>query len=148
MSKAERWERKAVEQVADCQVFRVVREEHVRVNDGRRSDFYVIESPNWVNIVGATKNGEIIMIEQFRQGIGEITLELPGGLLDGDDRRSTPRRANCARKPATRLRIGWRSENLDPTPRSRAIPFSIFSLRTARGRTSLRLIRTRTSKRN
>jgi ADP-ribose pyrophosphatase len=85
MTMAESWERVSSEQVADCRVFRVRRDKCKRSGDGKGSDFFVIESPDWVNIIPVTKNGEIVMIEQFRQGTGEMNLELPGGIVDDDE---------------------------------------------------------------
>ncbi len=56
----------------------------------RSGDFTVIECPDWVNVVALTK-GEgaersVVMVEQFRYGTGEVTLEIPGGIIDaGED---------------------------------------------------------------
>lgn len=44
--------------------------------------YYVLKSKNWVNVVPITKSGEILLIEQYRHGIGEVSLELPGGIVD------------------------------------------------------------------
>ena len=53
---------------------------------GKESKFVVLDSPNWVNIIPVTKNNEIVLIEQYRQGIDGVTLEVPGGLIDpGED---------------------------------------------------------------
>ncbi len=61
--------------------------------DGRiMPNYYVIEFPDWVNIVPVTEDGKIVLVEQFRQAAGEIHLEIPGGTMDprkGED----PKRA-------------------------------------------------------
>lgn len=44
--------------------------------------YHVLKSNNWVNVVPVTKDGNILMIEQYRHGIGEMSLELPGGIVD------------------------------------------------------------------
>jgi ADP-ribose pyrophosphatase len=82
MTKVDSWETVSTEEVADCRVFRVRRDYCKRSSDGKQSDFYVIDSPDWVNVVATTKGGDIVMIEQFRHGTCEINLELPGGLID------------------------------------------------------------------
>lgn len=82
MSKADSWEKVSSEQVADCRVFKVRRDHCVRNSDGKLSDFFVIDSSDWVNVIATTKDGDIVMIEQFRQGTGEMSLELPGGMID------------------------------------------------------------------
>jgi 8-oxo-dGTP pyrophosphatase MutT (NUDIX family) len=53
-------------------------------------DFYIIESRNWVNIIPLTSDQQVVMIRQYRHGSREVTLEIPGGLIDPGD---TPERA-------------------------------------------------------
>ena len=45
-------------------------------------DFFTIDSPDWVNVMPVTPEGEVVMVRQYRHGSGEITLETPGGLVD------------------------------------------------------------------
>lgn len=80
--KAELWKHKSSEEVADCRVFRVRRDRAVRESDQKESDFYVIESPDWINVIALTQENEFVLIEQFRHGAEEMHLELPGGLID------------------------------------------------------------------
>ncbi len=82
MTRAESWQKTSSESFADCRVFKVRRDESTRTGDGRHSDFFVIESPDWVNIIAVTRGGEVVLIEQFRHGTEDIQLELPGGLID------------------------------------------------------------------
>ena len=42
----------------------------------------VLEAPHWVNVVAVTSAQEIVMVEQYRFGIGELTTEPVGGLID------------------------------------------------------------------
>ncbi|WP_027340365.1 NUDIX hydrolase [Halonatronum saccharophilum] len=44
--------------------------------------FFKLEFLNWVNIVPVTKNKEVVMVKQYRFGIDQVTLEVPGGTLD------------------------------------------------------------------
>ncbi len=44
--------------------------------------YYVLKSNDWVNVIPITKEGKILLIRQYRHGIGEISLELPGGIVD------------------------------------------------------------------
>jgi 8-oxo-dGTP pyrophosphatase MutT (NUDIX family) len=45
-------------------------------------DRLVLETPDWVNVVALTAARELVLVEQFRFGAGELTLEIPGGVLD------------------------------------------------------------------
>lgn len=76
------WRRERSEPVADCRVFKVRRDFSADPRDGRQHDFYVIEAPDWVNVIPVTKTGEVVFIEQYRHGTEEISLEIPGGMVD------------------------------------------------------------------
>ena len=76
------WLRVGSEAVADCRVFQVRRDRSINPRDGREHDFYCIEAPDWINIIPLTRRGEVVMIEQYRHGTNEVTLEIPGGLVD------------------------------------------------------------------
>lgn len=53
--------------------------------DRGQRDFFILEAPNWVNIIPLTAKNEVVMVRQFRHGIGEFTLEIPGGMVDPED---------------------------------------------------------------
>jgi 8-oxo-dGTP pyrophosphatase MutT (NUDIX family) len=76
------WQRAASERLADCRVFQVRRDHSISGRDGREHDFYVIEAPDWINIIPLTAQDNIVMIEQYRHGSCEVTLEIPGGMVD------------------------------------------------------------------
>lgn len=82
MTKVDIWERVSSEIAADCGVFKVRRDTNRREKDGKTSDFHVIESPDWINIIALTPDDEIVMIEQYRPGTEEVILEIPGGIVD------------------------------------------------------------------
>lgn len=76
------WKRTRAEKMADCRVFKVRRDWCLSPRDGTEHDFYCIEAPDWINIIPLTARGEVVMIEQYRHGTGEVTLEIPGGMVD------------------------------------------------------------------
>lgn len=49
------------------------------------SDFYVIKTYDWVNVIPVTPNGEVILVEQYRHGLDAISLEIPGGVIDSNE---------------------------------------------------------------
>ena len=57
---------------------------------GKEHDFYVIESRDWINIIPLTDDHQVVMVRQYRHGSREVTLEIPGGLVDPGD---TPEKA-------------------------------------------------------
>ncbi|WP_290877110.1 NUDIX hydrolase [Gracilimonas sp.] len=44
--------------------------------------FSIIDAPDWMNVIPLTPNNEIVLVEQYRYGIEQPTLELPGGMVD------------------------------------------------------------------
>ncbi len=77
-----RWEVLASEQLHDCAVFGVSRLLSRSPRDGGRHAFFRIDATDWVNVVPITEAGELVLIRQFRHGADEITLEIPGGMVD------------------------------------------------------------------
>ncbi len=93
MAQVDSWHCVSSTPVADCRVFTVRQDLCERNRSGETADFYVIDSPDWVNIIALTKTGEVVLIEQFRQGTCELNLELPGGLIDpGEQPEAAARR--------------------------------------------------------
>ncbi|MDR8393721.1 NUDIX hydrolase [Aliifodinibius sp. S!AR15-10] len=45
-------------------------------------DFYIIDAPNWVNVIAITADREVVLVEQFRFGVDKPSLEIPGGVCD------------------------------------------------------------------
>ena len=76
------WKRADSQHVADCRVFRVRRDVSVDPRNERHYDFFVIEATDWINVIPLTAEGQVILIEQYRHGTNEVTLEIPGGLVD------------------------------------------------------------------
>ena len=50
---------------------------------------YVLEQPDWVNIIPLTPDNEVVMVEQWRHGTRTVELETPGGLLDAGESPET-----------------------------------------------------------
>lgn len=44
--------------------------------------FYVLEYPEWVNVFALTEEGQVVLVKQYRHGIREVGIELPGGVVD------------------------------------------------------------------
>ena len=82
MSDPKRWTALKTEFLQDCAVFTVSRTASLSPRTGIQHIFYRIDSTDWVNIVPVTDRGEVVMVRQYRHGLGEITLEIPGGMVD------------------------------------------------------------------
>jgi len=45
-------------------------------------EYYVLEYPDWVNMVALTTENRFILVRQYRHGVREDVLEIPGGVID------------------------------------------------------------------
>ncbi|MDE6872049.1 MAG: NUDIX hydrolase [Bacteroidales bacterium] len=60
-----------------------VRHDAVRLPDGRiNPEFYVLEYPDWVNVIAITSGGEFVMERQFRYGLGKTCYEICAGVME------------------------------------------------------------------
>ncbi len=79
------WETIRSEEEGFFRIFRVVREWKRCPVSGREFDFYILDCPDWVNVIALTPDRQIVLIEQYRHGSEEIELEIPGGVMDDND---------------------------------------------------------------
>jgi ADP-ribose pyrophosphatase len=79
------WPRIASRQLGDYRVFRLRQDTRVSPRTGKKHDFFVLDTGDWINVVPVTADNKIILIRQFRHGIEEVTLEIPGGMVDADE---------------------------------------------------------------
>lgn len=82
MSGPRRWTPLATELLQECAVFTVSRTRTRSPKDGGEHDFYRIDSSDWVNVIPVTPEGQVVMIRQYRHGTHDLTLEVPGGMVD------------------------------------------------------------------
>ncbi|MFP3927407.1 MAG: NUDIX hydrolase [Desulfobacteraceae bacterium] len=52
---------------------------------GEAHDFFVLESTDWVNVIPLTEDHRVVLIRQYRHGIRDATLEIPGGIIEAGD---------------------------------------------------------------
>jgi len=61
----------------------IARADSCRLPDGRVIEpYYVLEMPNWCNVVVVTEDEKIVFVKQYRHAITTTTIELPGGVID------------------------------------------------------------------
>lgn len=63
-----------------------VRKERLEMPNGNIvPEYYVLEYPNWVNIIAITKEGKFLMVEQYRHAIGQTCMEICAGVCEPED---------------------------------------------------------------
>ena len=59
------------------------RKDCVELPDGRVNDeYWVLEYPDWVNVIAITTDGQMIMERQYRHAAGITSYELPCGVME------------------------------------------------------------------
>lgn len=48
-------------------------------------EYYVLEYPDWVNIIAVTKDNQIVMERQYRHGANSTNYEIPSGIIEKDE---------------------------------------------------------------
>ncbi len=95
MAILEKWKTVKVVNSIDLKIFTANLVQRINPKTQKPSDFVVLNSRNWVNIIPITSENNIVMIKQYRQGIDEITLEIPGGLVDSNEEPATAAMREC-----------------------------------------------------
>ncbi len=81
-----RWQTVSHEKLADCKIFSVNKILASSKFDSESTrNFFTLTCGAWVNIIAVNDKSQLIMVEQYRHGIEELTLELPGGSVDDTD---------------------------------------------------------------
>ncbi len=76
------WQVASSETVGDYRIFRIRRDRSRPPDGGPLHDFFVLEAPDWVQVVPVTTDGRLVMVEQYRPGRQAITLEFPAGMVE------------------------------------------------------------------
>lgn len=80
------WKRVKVGERADYHVLRVGEDVFADPRDGEERRRVIIDAEDWCSVVAITRSDEVVLVKQFRFGSGEVSLELPGGVVDrGED---------------------------------------------------------------
>jgi ADP-ribose pyrophosphatase len=51
--------------------------------------YYVLEYPEWVTAFALTKDNKAVLVKQYRHGLGVISIETPGGVVDKGESTDT-----------------------------------------------------------
>jgi 8-oxo-dGTP pyrophosphatase MutT (NUDIX family) len=71
-----------------------LRHQRFRLPTGREiADYWISEFPPWVNVVAVTANDELVLVRQYRPGLGTVHYEIPAGVVDpGEEIEAAGRR--------------------------------------------------------
>ncbi|MBD3868070.1 MAG: NUDIX hydrolase [Acidobacteria bacterium] len=78
----DRWRRIRSRLLQDCRVFRLNEVKFEREGVPAPDPFYVLNGPDWINVIPLLADDRVVMIRQYRFGTESETLEIPGGMCD------------------------------------------------------------------
>lgn len=77
-----RWHKIKSERGPELPLFKVRYDLLRHPSSGEEFRRMVLEAPDWINVVATTTEGQLVMVEQYRFGIGDLTIESVGGIAD------------------------------------------------------------------
>jgi ADP-ribose pyrophosphatase len=86
---AEKWRRVSSKTITETPIFTVKENNFVRNGDRKPVPFYTVDVPDWINVIAITPEEEVVLIEQYRQGIEEMVIEIPSGMVDVNEPAET-----------------------------------------------------------
>lgn len=90
-----KWETIEEKFVGNFKIFDLFRIKRRNSDLDKEGNFVVLKSPKWVNIIPVTTEGNVLLIEQYRHGTDEITLEVPGGLVEENESPQSAGEREC-----------------------------------------------------
>jgi 8-oxo-dGTP pyrophosphatase MutT (NUDIX family) len=115
-------------------VFDLDRASFVPPEGGEAREYYVIDAPDWINVIALTDENEVLMVRQYRFGISWLTLEIPGGMCDVRERPAVAAARELAEETGYRASsltaLGWVHPN-PPIQNNRCHTFLARGLRRA-----------------
>ncbi|MGE3173392.1 MAG: NUDIX hydrolase [Planctomycetota bacterium] len=79
------WDELGEETLLRYKVFDVVKARRRSPRTGADIGFFLVRTPDWVNVVALTDRDELVLVRQYRHGTRAMSLEIPGGLIDSHE---------------------------------------------------------------
>ncbi len=59
------------------------RRDRVQLPDGRiKEEYYVLEYPTWINVIAVTRDGDMVLVRQYRHGLRRTGFEIVAGVVE------------------------------------------------------------------
>lgn len=110
------WPEVRREPVADCRVFSVERSIAISPVDEKPHTFHRIHSPSWAQILPITRDGNAVLVRQYRHGAQRVTLEIPAGLVDPGEDPAAAALRECLEETGYRAREAVSLGVVNPNP--------------------------------
>ena len=78
----EKWKKIDSKQIFGNKIFGFRQDTVLSPKTNSKHPVWVLDAPTWVNIIPITKDRKVILVKQYRFGKQEVTLEIPGGMIN------------------------------------------------------------------
>jgi 8-oxo-dGTP pyrophosphatase MutT (NUDIX family) len=76
------WKREPDFSAQDYGIFKISRHVATSPRTGASGTYVTLDSPDWVNVIAITFEGDVVLVRQYRHGQQEVTLEIPSGIIE------------------------------------------------------------------
>lgn len=76
------WIEKGRQEKYTCRIFSLSEVRFQHPTRKTEADFYLINTKDWVLVIGMTPEREILLVNQFRFGVQANSWEIPGGIIE------------------------------------------------------------------
>lgn len=77
-----KWQVQHKELIKDMRLFKIIKHQSYHLDKNMNFDFIILDTNDWVNIIPLTPDNQVIAIKQYRAGVEDIVLEIPGGVVE------------------------------------------------------------------
>jgi 8-oxo-dGTP pyrophosphatase MutT (NUDIX family) len=110
-----------------------LREDRVRLGNGHEIErFHVIHGPDWASALCVTDASEVVLVRQYRHGIGGPSLELPAGVIEPHETPEEAARRELAEETGYESDDWVRIQNVSTEPARHTTRAHFFCARGAR----------------
>ena len=81
----DRWKLTKTKKILHTKPFSIWQKTYQKPHKEGEFEAFVIQTPDWANIVPITPDGNILLVRQFRFGTNRVELEIPGGVVEPDE---------------------------------------------------------------
>jgi ADP-ribose pyrophosphatase len=76
------WQYVSSREIADFRVVRIRQDRYLFQPTQKEADFVICDSCDWTMVIPITIDRQVVLVRQYRHGVREVLLEIPGGLLE------------------------------------------------------------------
>ncbi len=76
------WEIIGSKPMHDYKIFQTRADRVISPRTGQEHDAFVLNGPDWVNIIALTPDHQMVLVQQYRHGTRQVMWEIPGGIID------------------------------------------------------------------